>query len=106
MAGVVGRILPYIPEECTHNAHMYYIKCKNLDERTRFIEFMKGKEIMTVFHYVPLHSAPAGLKYGRFDGEDVYTTIESDKLVRLPMYYHLQRRDRDYIIECVKEFYA
>ena len=66
--------LPVIPEDCVHNAHMYYLKLKNLQERTAFINYMKENDVHTVFHYVPLHSAPAGLKFGRFAGEDVYTT--------------------------------
>ena len=98
--------LPTIPEDCVHNAHMYYLKCKDLEERTAFIEFMKERDVQTVFHYVPLHSAPAGLKFGRFHGEDVYTTAESDRLVRLPMYYGLASRNRIQIIEAVKNFYA
>ncbi len=95
--------LPTIPEGCVHNAHMFYIKCKNLEERMKFIEQMRDKGIGCVFHYVPLHSAPAGLKYGRFDGEDVYTTAESDRLVRLPMYYKLDEKDLKYVIKSVIE---
>lgn len=102
-----GKIeLPCIPENCVHNAHMFYIKCRNLDERTRFIDFMKSKDILTVFHYIPLHTAPAGVKFGRFDGEDIYTTKESERLVRLPMFYSLTEEETDYIIESVKEFFA
>ena len=97
--------LPVIPEDCVHNAHMYYIKCRSLDERTAFINFLKEKGVMAVFHYVPLHSAPAGLKFGRFHGEDKYTTADSDRLVRLPMYYKLSEEDRNTVIEAVKEFY-
>lgn len=98
-------ILPKIPTDCVHNAHMFYIKCKNLDERTKFIEFMKENEISCVFHYVPLHSAPAGLKYGRFDGEDEYTTRESNILVRLPLYYNMEEKDINLIKKKVIEFY-
>ena len=97
--------LPTIPEDCVHNAHMYYLKCKDLEERTAFIEFMKERDVQTVFHYVPLHSAPAGLKFGRFHGEDVYTTAESDRLVRLPMYYGLSSNDLTQIIAAAKEFF-
>lgn len=97
--------LPTIPEGCVHNAHMYYLKCKDLEERTAFIEFMKEWDVQTVFHYVPLHSAPAGLKFGRFYGEDVYTTAESDRLVRMPMYYGLSSNDLTQIITAVKEFF-
>lgn len=97
--------LPTIPDDCVHNAHMYYIKCKDLEERTRFIDFMKEREVLTVFHYIPLHSAPAGLKFGRFDGVDEHTTSESERLVRLPMYYGMDEKDREYIIQCVKEFF-
>ena len=98
--------LPVIPEDCVHNAHMYYLKCRSLDERTDFINFLKERGVMAVFHYVPLHSAPAGLKFGRFHGEDKYTTADSDRLVRLPMYYGLSEEDRNTVIEVVKEFYS
>lgn len=98
--------LPVIPENCTHNAHMFYLKTKDLEERTALINFLKEKDILAVFHYVPLHSAPAGLKYGRFHGEDVYTTKESDRLVRLPLYYGLKPEEVSYICEQVKAFYA
>ena len=98
--------LPVVPEDCVHNAHMYYLKCRSLDERTDFINFLKERGVMAVFHYVPLHSAPAGLKFGRFHGEDKYTTADSDRLVRLPMYYGLNEEDRNTVIEVVKEFYS
>ena len=97
--------LPVIPEGCVHNAHMFYLKCKNLEERTEFIKHMKENEILCTFHYVPLHSAPAGLKFGRFDGEDEYTTSESERLVRLPMYYGLDNEDRNKVINKVLEFF-
>ena len=84
---------------------MFYIKAKDLEERTEFIDFMKKKDILTVFHYIPLHSAPAGLKYGRFAGEDEYTTKESERLVRLPLYYSLSIEEVDAISDAVKEFY-
>lgn len=93
------------PEGTQHNAHMFYIKLRNLEERTRFIEHMKANDILTVFHYVPLHSAPAGLKYGRFAGEDVYTTAESDRLVRLPLYYKLDKNDREKVISTILDFW-
>ncbi|MBO4346457.1 MAG: dTDP-4-amino-4,6-dideoxygalactose transaminase [Lachnospiraceae bacterium] len=102
-AGKIER--PFIPSDCKHNAHMFYLKCKDLKERTEFIRFLKENDILAVFHYVPLHSAPAGQKYGRFNGEDVYTTKESERLVRLPLYYGLTEADSDHIIEKVKEFY-
>ena len=101
-----GRIrLPFIPEECEHNAHMFYIKTKDLQERTALISFLKSHDILAVFHYVPLHSAPAGLKYGRFDGVDEYTTKESERLVRLPMYYGLTQEDQNQVIDAIQEFY-
>lgn len=96
-AGIVG--IPTIPKDCVHNAHMFYLKCKDLQERTRFINHMKEGGVLCVFHYIPLHSAPAGLKFGRFEGEDVYTTQESERLVRLPMYYKLGEQDRKYVID-------
>lgn len=98
--------LPVIPNGCVHNAHMFYLKCASLEERTALIQFLRERDIMAVFHYVPLHSAPAGLKFGRFDGEDIYTTAESDKLVRLPIYYGLTKDDRVAVIDAVKEYYA
>lgn len=98
--------LPVIPEDCVHNAHMYYLKLKNLQERTAFINYMKENDVHTVFHYVPLHSAPAGLKFGRFAGEDVYTTKESERLVRLPLYYGLAQEDLGKVIRLVYDFFA
>ncbi len=101
-----GRIeLPHIPRECTHNAHMFYIKTKDMEERSRLIDFLKKREILSVFHYVPLHSAPAGLRYGRFHGEDRYTTKESERLLRLPLFYKLTADQTEYIAEQVKAFY-
>jgi len=102
-----GKIeLPVVPEECVHNAHMFYIKAKDLAERTALIAYLKDNGILSVFHYIPLHSAPAGLKFGRFHGEDVYTTRESERLCRLPMYFGLEEEQVDYIISKVKAFYA
>ena len=98
--------LPTIPKECEHNAHMFYIKCKDLAERTKLIDFLKEKGVNSVFHYIPLHSSPAGMKYGRFHGEDNYTTQESERLLRLPMYYNIQRNDINYVASCVKQFYC
>lgn len=98
--------LPTIPLCCKHNAHMFYLKCKDLEERTALINYLKQNNISAVFHYVPLHSAPAGLKFGRFSGEDIYTTRESERLVRLPMYYGLTEDDRNTVIDAVNEFYG
>lgn len=97
--------LPTIPADCVHNAHMYYLKCKDLEQRTKLIQYLKDRGILAVFHYVPLHSAPAGLKFGRFDGKDVYTTGESDRLVRLPMYYGLSKEDVEKVCDAVKSFF-
>ena len=103
----IGKLeLPVVPEGCVHNAHMFYIKAKDLEERTALISYLKENEILAVFHYIPLHSAPAGLKYGRFHGEDVYTTKESERLCRLPLYYGLTEEQVDYIISKVKAFFA
>ena len=100
-----GRIeVPTIPEGCVHNAHMYYIKLRDLDDRTAFIKYLKDKGIVAVFHYVPLHSAPAGRKFGRFHGEDRYTTSEGDRLVRLPLYYGLTPEDQQYVIATAMEY--
>ena len=98
--------LPAVPEGCVHNAHMFYIKCRDLSERTALIQWMKEREIACVFHYVPLHSAPAGLKYGRFSGEDEFTTRESDRLVRLPMYYGLKDEDLARVVGAIGEFFG
>lgn len=98
-------VLPYIPEECEHNAHMFYIKAKDLDERSSLISYLKDNDILSVFHYIPLHTAPAGLKYGSFFGEDKYTTKESERLVRLPMYYGLKESEISHITEKIKTFY-
>lgn len=97
--------LPVIPEGCVHNAHMFYIKCKNLDTRQDYMKFMKENDIQCVFHYVPLHSAPAGEKFGRFVGRDEYTTSESDRLVRLPMYYNMNSKDLTQIINKTIEYF-
>ena len=96
---------PFIPDYAEHNAHMYYIKTKDLETRGRLIDFLAKREIHTVFHYVPLHSAPAGQKFGRFHGEDKYTTKESERLLRLPMYYQLKEEDQEQVVKAVKEFY-
>lgn len=98
--------LPTIPEGCVHNAHMFYIKAKDLEERTRLLAFLKENGILSVFHYIPLHTAPAGLKYGEFHGEDRYTTKESERLARMPMYYGLEEGQVDYIVSKIKEFYG
>ena len=102
-----GRIdVPFIPDGCEHNAHMYYIKTRDRDERTALIGHLKANGILSVFHYVPLHTASAGLRFGRFDGEDVNTTRESDRLLRLPLYYGLDERDTSMIVDRVSEFFA
>ena len=98
--------LPYVPDYCTHNAHMFFIKAKDLEERTRLLAYLKENGILSVFHYIPLHTAPAGLKYGRFHGKDIYTTKESERLARLPMFYNLKEEEVDYICEKVKAFYT
>lgn len=98
--------LPTVPDGCEHNGHMFYIKTKDMQERTELINFMKDNDILTVFHYVPLHSAPAGLKFGRFHGEDRYTTAESERLLRLPMFYQLTKEQVELIAGRVKEFYG
>lgn len=100
-----GKIqLPVVPKECKHNAHMFYIKAKDLEERTALIDFLKANGISSVFHYIPLHSAPAGMELGRFNGEDKYTTKESERLLRLPMYYGLVD-NVEYVAEKVKAYF-
>lgn len=101
-----GRIeLPVVPEGCEQNGHMFYIKTKDMEERTALIDFLKENDIMAVFHYIPLHTAPAGMKFGRFHGMDRYTTKESERLLRLPMFYQLTPEQVEYIAGKVKEFY-
>lgn len=102
-AGLVE--LPHIPQDCTHNAHMFFMKFKDLETRQDFIKYMKANDILCVFHYVPLHSAPAGLKFGRFDGDDRFTTSESDRLVRLPLYYNISKEDCNKVIRCTLEYF-
>ena len=97
--------LPTIPKECIHNAHMFYIKVKDLKIRTDLISYLKSKEINTAFHYVPLHSAPVGKKFGRFNGNDRYTTKESERLIRLPLFYNLNTLDIIRIINDIKGFF-
>ena len=97
--------LPVVPQGCVHNAHMFYIKAADLEERTALIQYLKENGILSVFHYIPLHTAPAGRKFGRFHGEDRYTTRESERLARLPMYYGLTLDQVDYISDTIKKFY-
>ena len=85
---------------------MFYIKCKGIDERTALISYLKEKDIQAVFHYIPLHSAPAGLKYGRFSGKDLYTTKESERLIRLPLWYGLNEEKQSTIIESIKKYFS
>ncbi len=98
--------LPTVPEGCVHNAHMFYVKTKDIQERTQFIDYLKENGVHSVFHYIPLHTAPAGLKYGRFHGEDRFTTKESERLARLPMYYGLTLEQVDEICQVVRKFYG
>jgi dTDP-4-amino-4,6-dideoxygalactose transaminase len=105
LSGVGDLELPTVPKDCVHNAHMFYVKLKDLDERTRFIRFLADRGVQSTFHYIPLHSAPAGKKFGRFDGKDEYTTKESERLTRLPMYYGLTEEDQTVVIEAVKDFF-
>lgn len=98
--------LPYIPDECVHNAHMFYIKVKNLDVRTKLAVFLKSCGILAIFHYVPLHSAPAGYLYGEFINEDIYTTKESERLLRLPIYYGLSHEDIACVIDKISAFFG
>lgn len=98
--------LPVVPKECVHNAHMFYMKCRGLSERTALIAYLRDRDVQSTFHYIPLHSAPAGRKFGRFAGDDVYTTAESERIVRLPMYYGLAEEDQDRVIEAVRAFFA
>ncbi len=97
--------LPVVPAECTHNAHMFYIKVKDLDERTKLASFMKENGALAIFHYIPLHSAPAGLKFGVFNGEDVYTTKESERLLRLPLYYKITEEEVKKVVSLIERYF-
>ena len=102
-----GRIdLPHVPESCIHNAHMFYIKCRDLADRTAFIQHMREKQVSCVFHYVPLHSSPAGMRFGRLHGEDRFTSSEGDRLVRLPLFYGMTEEERDFVIASALEYFA
>ena len=96
---------PYIPKECKHNAHMFYIKVRDIEERTRLIQYLKEHGVLAVFHYIPLHTSPAGKKYGDFCGKDEYTTKESERLIRLPMYYGLKEDEITYVCDLIYKFY-
>ena len=98
--------LPVVPENLEQNAHMFYIKLKDVAERTAFSEYMKANDVLTVFHSVPLHSCPAGMEFGRFDGEDIFTTRESERLVRLPMFYNMTEDEQQRVIHLIKGFFA
>ena len=101
-----GRLeLPVVPEGCVHNGHLFFIKCRDLAERTALIQWLKEREIMAVFHYVPLHSAAAGRKFGRFAGEDRCTTAESDRLLRLPMYFGLTKDELTQTVTAIRQFF-
>lgn len=97
--------LPYVPAECVHNAHMFYIKCKDFEERQGLIDYLKSNDILPASHYIPLHSSKAGLRFSEFRGEDRYTTKESERLLRLPLYYNLKEEDLDEVVMRVKEYY-
>ena len=102
-----GRItLPTIPTDCEHNGHMFYLKCKDLAERTALLAHLKQNEILAVFHYVPLHSSPAGLKFSRFHGDDRFTTKESERLIRLPLWYGITPDMLNKVIAAMRSFYA
>lgn len=97
---------PVIPNFCTHNAHMYFIKTKDLNERTSLINYLLKRGIQAVFHYIPLHSSPAGKRFGKFFGKDIYTTKESERLLRLPIYYGMKEVDLEKVVLAVEEFYS
>lgn len=97
--------LPVVPDGCVHNGHMFYIKAKDIHERTKLIDYLKENGILSVFHYIPLHTATAGKKFGRFHGTDQYTTKESERLTRLPLYYGLSLEQTDDISNKIIEFY-
>ncbi|MEG2260838.1 MAG: dTDP-4-amino-4,6-dideoxygalactose transaminase [Raoultibacter sp.] len=98
-------VLPTVPASCEYNAHMFYVKCADMQTRTAFIASLKTQGVCSVFHYIPLHSAPAGKKFGRFVGQDCFTTSDSQRLVRLPLYYGLTDGDQAAVIEAVFAFF-
>ena len=98
--------IPFVPDGCEHNAHMFYIKVKDIDVRTELIQYLKDKGINSVFHYIPLHSSPAGREFGSFSGVDVYTTKESERLLRLPMYYGISKDEVSYVVKSVQSFFC
>ena len=98
--------LPFVPDECEINGHIFYIKVKDIKERDQLIDYLKINGVLTVFHYIPLHSSKIGKKYGRFYGEDNYTTKESERILRLPMYYGLKEKEIIYITSKIAEFFA
>jgi len=101
-----GKItLQFVPDYSKHNAHMFYFKTRSLEERAKLIKYLKDNGVQAVFHYIPLHNSPAGKKFGKFNGEDKYTTLESEKLIRLPMYYGITKADQDVVIKEIREFY-
>ena len=94
--------VPTVPFECQHNAHMFYLKLENLELRSQFIEMLREEGIVSAFHYIPLHSSPAGQQFGRFVGSDIYTTQESERLVRLPLYFNMSDSEQSYVINAIK----
>ena len=104
---VAGRLeLATVPVGCAHNVYMFYLKCADLEERGELIAHLRKQGVSAVFHYVPLHSSPAGRRFGRFDGEDEHTTRESERLVRLPLYYGMTPADRQAVVSAVRAFYG
>ena len=98
--------LPYIPRKCIHNAHMFYIKVRDLTVRTALIQHLKERNILAVSHYVPLHTAAAGSQYSRFHGEDIFTTRESNRILRLPMYYGLLEEEIIEVVSSISSFFV
>lgn len=97
--------LPVIPADCRHNAHMFYLKTRDLATRTALINHLREREIQAIFHYIPLHTSPEGKRVGRFCGEDRFTTSESERILRLPLYYGLKREDQDTVLQAIEDFF-
>ena len=97
--------LPTIPDVCNHNGHMFYIKVRNLDVRGKLIDHLKEKGILAIFHYIPLHSSEAGKKFGQFDGDDQYTTKESERLIRLPLYFGIGKESVEKIVTTINGYF-
>lgn len=98
--------LPSVPDDCQQNAHMFYLKLNDIEQRSAFISYLKEAEIMSVFHYIPLHECPAGERFGHFAGENNFTTKESERLARLPLFYNMSDVNQRTVINTILSFFG